>query len=247
MILQKSIPYDPTKPRPLPGVAPFSMRDWLVVDDSFTEQMALRRELFVKMREKVFFLDASAQKAAKELLSMILAHLPEGFAVQGDTVRLPDGEAVGIDWDNPLWTAGHLVQEDLCLMQKTGNEHVLTGAVLCFPAGWRLQEKAMQPLLGIHAPVPDYDDQIAKRVQRLFDGLQPNRPLWRFNALWYDDPALYRPRSEVNPRQVADQSKARYLRSERQCLIRLPESRAVVFSIHTYMLDRLSWSVIPQQ
>jgi hypothetical protein len=29
-----------------------------------------------------------------------------------------------------------------------------------------------------------------------------------------------------------------YLRSERQCLLRLPETRAVVFTIHTYVLLR---------
>jgi hypothetical protein len=29
-----------------------------------------------------------------------------------------------------------------------------------------------------------------------------------------------------------------FVRSERQCLIRLPESRAVLFSIHTYVVAR---------
>ena len=50
-------------------------------------------------------------------------------------------------------------------------------------------------LVGIHDPVDPYNDQIAKRVQRLFDGIQVDRPLWRFNALHYADPALFQPRS----------------------------------------------------
>ena len=33
---------------------------------------------------------------------------------------------------------------------------------MCFPAGWRLAEKAMRPLTAIHDPVPDYDADIAR-------------------------------------------------------------------------------------
>ena len=141
---------------------------------------------------------------------------------------------------DPLGTLGQLLQEDFCLLQKPegANEHLLTGAVLCFPAGWRLSEKFMRPLLAIHDPVPEYDAKLGARVQRLFDGVQVDRPLWRFNVLWYDDPELYQPRSAIAPRELGDPAQAPYLRSERQCILRLPETRAVVFSIHTYVVAR---------
>ncbi|HAW48781.1 MAG TPA: DUF3445 domain-containing protein, partial [Roseovarius sp.] len=58
------------------------------------------------------------------------------------------------------------------------------------------------------------------------------RPLWRFNALNYVDPVLHQPRSRVQPSETADLP---YLRSERQCVLRLPRTRACVFSIHTYV------------
>jgi hypothetical protein len=142
-------------------------------------------------------------------------------------------------------TAALLVQEDLCILQKSGDEHVLTAAALCFPASWRLSEKYMRPLIGIHEPVDSYDDNIARRVQRMFDGIRPHRPLWRFNALWYDDPGLFQPRSALAPRDVTDAHTARFLRSERQSLSRLPETDAVVFSIHTFVLDKSDWIIAP--
>jgi hypothetical protein len=85
--------------------------------------------------------------------------------------------------------------------------------------------------------VAPYDADLARRVQRLFDAIRPDRPLWRHNGLKYADPALYHPGREgaARPR---DPGAAQFLRSERQCLVRLPVSGAVVFSIHTYLLHR---------
>jgi len=244
MILQRHLPYTPwADPRlsRLPGIQPLEERDWLVVDEAYAGQMAERDRLIGQERGRVHALDAGALPAAQELLAQVLAHLEgrAGFAVGPDAVTRPDGVSVPLDRDAPLITAGRLVQEDLCLMQKPAGaeEHVLTGAVLCFPASWTLAEKFLRPLLRIHRPVVPYDDGIATRVQRLFDGIRPGRPLWRANAHFYADPTLFQPRPEAAPRSKV-QGPAAFLRSERQCLLRLPETDAVVFSIHTYVLRR---------
>tara|TARA_B100001989_G_scaffold43972_1_gene27519 strand:- start:349 stop:762 length:414 start_codon:yes stop_codon:yes gene_type:complete len=131
---------------------------------------------------------------------------------------------------------GRLVQNDFCILQKTGNEHVLTAAALCFPASWSLEEKFLKPLIDIHTPVKEYNDVIAKRVQRLFDGLQIDRPLWRFNALYYEDPHLFQPRRANQPRRKPAPNKANYFRSERQTLVKLPKSGAIIFGIHTFVV-----------
>ena len=61
----------------------------------------------------------------------------------------------------------------------------------------------------------------------------------RFNQLWYRDPELYQPRPAGAPRRVGAGSAAGpYYRSERQTLLRLPDTRAVIFAIHTYVLAR---------
>jgi hypothetical protein len=240
-ILQNHIPYDPFAAPRLPGISPLDPSAWLHVDDAFGAQMAERARLLSDQRDEVLRLDPAARPAAGELLGMILEHLSAapGYSVEEETVLRPDGVRLHLDRNDPLGTAGLLVQEDLCLMEKRGAEHVLTGAVLCFPASWRLDEKFMRPLLGIHRPVAEYDADLARRVQRLFDGVRPGRPLWRFNALWYDDPALFQPKSEAD-RRAHVRGDAPFLRSERQCVLRLPETGAAVFSIHTYVLSRAS-------
>lgn len=116
-----------------------------------------------------------------------------------------------------------------------GDEHLLSGAALCFPAGWTLSEKFMRPMMRIHVPVVQYDEDVGKRVQRLLDGIQPGSPLWRANVHYYDDPALFAPQRENSPRTKRE-GRGSYIRSERQCLLRLETTRAVVFSIHTFMV-----------
>ncbi|HMB12491.1 MAG TPA: DUF3445 domain-containing protein [Roseovarius sp.] len=237
-ILQQRLPYDVDAKRALPGIAPLNMADWLLVDEAFGAQMAERARLLQEQRDDVLAVTDGAGPAMAELLQYVLGWLAEygvGYDVSAKQVRRPDGVTVPIDRDDPMGTLGHLVQEDLCLLEKRGEEHVLSAAVLCFPASWRLAEKIGRPLTGIHVPVPEYDDALARRVQRLFDGVQVDRPLWRFNALNYADAVLHQPRSRIQPSETADLP---YLRTERQCVLRLPETRACVFSIHSYVLAR---------
>ena len=221
--------------RRLPGIQPLDMADWLVVDEAFAAQMALRDRLLVDRRTDVF--GASDIAPAQELLNLVLAHLGPDYRVEPDRVIRPDGVEVGLDSDHPLVVAARLAQEDLCLLEQPdgAGEHVLTGAVLCFPASWTLAEKLGRPLTTIHDPVPDYAADMAARVQRLFDALHPDRPLWRANALLYDDPTLYQPRRHAD-RRARPEGQPPYLRSERQSLLRLRKTRAVVFSIHTWVV-----------
>ncbi|MCH2095223.1 MAG: DUF3445 domain-containing protein [Rhodobacteraceae bacterium] len=236
MILQSRTPYDVFAHRTLPGTAPLNPDEWLLCDEVYAAQMQRRVCLINERPQDVLAVDESARPAAEELLDEALMALPEPFKQCDKRVLCPDGRQVNIDRTDPMRTLGLILQEDLCLMQKRDEEHVLTAAVLCFPASWQLSEKFRRPLIGIHDPVPDYGPDLAKRVQRLFNGIRVGRPLWRFNALRYADPELFQPRSESNPRPLNDPGGHPYLRSERQCLLRLPKTQAVVFSIHTYVL-----------
>lgn len=239
VILQTDIPYDARQPG-LPGVRPLDMADWLIRDDAFAEQMALRARLLSERRDEVLAVTDAGQAAAEELLDVVLEWLAgrgQGYLVGAEEVTRPDGVRVTIRRDDPLGTLGHLVQEDLCLLQSDGAQHVLSAAVVCFPASWRLAEKIGRPLIDIHGPVPDYDASLARRVQRLFDGVRPDRPMWRFNALNYADPSLFQPDRRGDEYARSGQGDG-YFRSERQCILRLPKTRACVFSIHTFVMER---------
>jgi len=238
MILQSHVPYDVLKPRPLPGIAPLGDAPWFIVDEVYARQMALREQLIGERRGAVIATAEPDPDTLGRMVDTILAHLPPGFDWAEDAVHCPDGRWVRIDRADPFGSLGRILQDDICLMEKRGDEHVLTGAVLCFPASWRLSEKIGHPLTHIHIPVKSYTEDIARRVQRLFDCVREGCPIWRFNALWYEDPSLYQPRSETEPRPLTEAGQTPYLRSERQVLWRLPDSDAVLFTIHTFMVAR---------
>ncbi|RYI01775.1 MAG: DUF3445 domain-containing protein, partial [Acetobacteraceae bacterium] len=114
-------------------------------------------------------------------------------------------------------------------------EYDLTGAILCFPASWTLAQKIGRPMTGIHQPVEIYDEALATRVHRLLSAIRPEQPLWRMNFFTYDDYMLHHPRVEGDwRRQPTGKS---YVRCERQTLLRLPQTGAVLFAIHTIVVD----------
>tara|TARA_Y100000589_G_scaffold266720_1_gene258018 strand:- start:780 stop:1532 length:753 start_codon:yes stop_codon:yes gene_type:complete len=233
-IFQKSIPYDWQKVRKLPGVMPLNPHEWIIFDDAYNDQMVEREKLLQNNNDVIVF-DNNGQAVARELLSTLLQFLRKvaDFKVSEKQVITRDSRTVKIDYDKPLMTCGLLVQNDFCLMEKRNGQHVLSAAVLCFPANWRLLEKFMKPLFSIHKNVPEYSSEIEKRVNRIFDGIRVGQPMWRFNVLEYSDPTLYQPY-----RLSCDQATS-YIRSERQTFLKLPETDAVVFGIHTFILKKV--------
>ena len=240
--LQSFLPYAPWADpvaRKLPGVRPLEIADWIVTDDAFDAQMRLRDRLIAANPDAVLRMDEAARPAAVELLNMVADALAgiQGYSHEAAGLRRPDGVVVPLDRNDPMATLGKLCQDDFCILEKRGSEHVLTAAVLCFPASWSLAQKFLRPLISIHEPVASYDEDIARRVQRLFDAVRVGQVLWRANSLLYADPDLHQPRNEGESRPRPGPA-APYVRSERQCLRRLPISGAVVFSIHTWVVHR---------
>ena len=237
-ILNETLPLlpwmDPRTAR-LPGVLPLT-GDWLEQNDAFAGQMAERDRLIAERPALVHALTDGAKVAAMELFDLVLATLADrpGYGLNSDRLRRPDGVEVVLDRMAPLLTLGRIVQEDLCLLERQGDEHVLTGAILCFPASWTLAEKIGRPLMAIHRTVAPYDAEMGRRVQRMFDMIRQDQPLWRMNSLLYADPTLHAPRLESDRRPRLGER--HFVRCEKQCFVRLPVSQAVVFSIHTYVM-----------
>ncbi|QYK39951.1 MAG: DUF3445 domain-containing protein [Paracoccaceae bacterium] len=239
IVLHDRLPFAPwadPRTRRLPGTLPLDMADWLRVDEAYAGQMALRDRLIAGHLDAVHGCLPMAAAAADELYATVLPLLPGlGFRIAGGGALRPDGVTVPLDPARPLVTLGRLCQNDFCLMQEDGaGEHLLSAAILCFPAGWRLAEKLGRPMMRIHLPVAKYTEDVGRRVQRLMDAVRPGAPLWRANGHRSRAP-LFNPLSEADPKDMAEGGMP-YIRSERQCLLRLPESRAVVFSIHTYVV-----------
>ena len=234
-IVQAALPHtpwaDPALSR-MPGMRPVE-GSWIVVDDVYAAQMAERARLYRDRRAAVEAILPGAEGALAEVREVALAALPEAFVHDGDAVVTPDGRRVATG-GTPFAVLNALLQEDLLILERRGGEHVLIAGLLCFPAHWTLSEKIGLPLTRIHAPVPEYDGDVALRVQRLFDRVPPGRAMWRANVLPHSEAVLHRPRPEGTPREAAET--ARYIRSERQTVLRLPRTGAVLFAVHTWIV-----------
>lgn len=218
-----------------PGVQPLKPSDWLQRDVCFADQMALRDDLIANRREAVFGAGAD-DRAACEVLALVCRET--NGVVQDGHIQRADGARVAVG-DHPLITAGRLVQEDLLILQRRGDAWVLTDGVLCFPSHWTLSEKLGRSLIDIHGPVPFYAGDLERRVQRLFDAIRVEQPLWRANWLIYPDATLHYPRREYEVKHV-DWTGDLFVRVERQSLLRMPETGAVVFSIKADICPLLS-------
>ena len=227
------------------GIKALDLADWIEIDERFAPQLAARKQLLDAQRSEVFATLPESGPGQRELLELLLDHLPQRFPEhyrrQGGRIEnRTTGEAFALAaWDDaPLELAGRLVQEDLCLMQRGETGYRLVAAVLCFPAHWRLSDKLGRPLEAIHGPVPGFGERLAGPVDRFFHSIQVARPVWRVNWSLVDTPTLFLPpehRGHPKPVSAERAGEQLWLRVERQTLHRLPRSGDVVFGIHTYV------------
>lgn len=220
-----------------PGIAPLDPAAWLVVDADYADQMAERDRLIADRRDAVIAATPEAGPVLAEFRAALLDHLGRDgrWRVGARAALRPDDVEVGLDAD-ALALAGRLCQEDFCLLTPGAtarDEYRLIAAVLCFPSRWMLSEKLGRPLTPIHGPVPGYADGLAARVNRLFAGLRAEQPLMRVNWTVWPTERLHMPQSETAKTPLPDCAVGFWLRTERQTLVRLPRTRAVVFGIKT--------------
>lgn len=238
------------------GLERLALDDWIEPDDTFAAQLREKERLLSERHYEVFAALPQAVAGSTETLALLVEHLPTRFP---QLYRRSGAElenlVTGQRWDvrnddlHPLDLAGRLVQEDLCLMQRwpdTGKYH-LVGASLSFPTRWKLADKLGKPLNAIHAPIPGYAEQLAVSMDRFFDRLHVDKPVWRLNWSVMDDPTLFQPgghgRTGVNPAvTVHNAGDTLWVRMERQTLRRLPDSLDILFTIrvHVQPLSRLA-------
>ncbi|MDJ0994772.1 MAG: DUF3445 domain-containing protein [Dinoroseobacter sp.] len=230
-------PFTSEGPLRLPGLSPLKDQSWITSLPDLPAQLSFRAHLIETRRDEVIGSLPEAHRATQELLETCVEHLvsQDGWDVGANAVRCPGGAKVPLNSIDPLATLGRLVSEDFCILQKTAHttEYRLTAAVLCFPAYWRLADKLGQPLTGIHAPVPVYQDDLARRVNRVFEALRPENPVMRYNWGLAPIADLHTPPQAKATWPEIKQSTPLFLRTERQTLRRLSGSDAVVFGIRS--------------
>lgn len=146
--------------------------------------------------------------------------------------------AMGASEAPPLWAAGRLVEDDLCLMEKRDGAWRLTAASLCSPTFFTVEEALGKSLAELHGPVPAFGERFLKRIERIFDGLGGEIVLERRNWTVVNSQALFLPRSaplrvaalDIRPSEAGE---ALFVRVERQTLRRLSRE-AVLFTIRVW-------------
>jgi hypothetical protein len=228
------------------GLKPLKMQDWLEIDDQFVAYLTRKTELLQHHYREVFVSISGSEAGQREVLDLLVDYLPQRFPQyyqrQGDRIEnLLMQECWNIsDFESkPLDLAGRLVQEDLCLMQRSSDGYILSAASVCFPSNWRLPDKLGQPLNQIHEPVPQYAEKLENSVNNFFDHLKVTRPVYRLNWTIVDTPELslrgsqnFRRLDEIT---VENAGQKLWIRVERQTLRRLAKSNHVLFTIRTYI------------
>jgi hypothetical protein len=229
------------------GLHPLDPAGWTEPDANLLAELEEKDRLLRHRREDVFHALPDSLDAQAELLSLLGRHVlerfPDLYRRDGGTISIDGGATVDLSaaHEPPLLLASRLLQEDLCLLERSPAGYVLTAASLCAPSYWRLAGKIGKPLREIHGPVPGYRERLGPSVDRFFESLKADRGVWRCNWSVTNSPRLFQPsRDEPDPQAstnvtAANAGETLYVRVERQTLRRLPDSSSVVFTIKVYV------------
>ncbi len=215
------IPFMQGSPRFEPGLRRIDPEHWLIPDTEKDMALANKRHLLDTRREEVFGAMDGSENAQFEAAQMI-------YAVLGKTSEQSD--------ELPLLMAFRLVSDDLCVLEKREGVWVLSAACLCSPTHFSLKHVLGGSMAALHGPVPGGDPALAGKINLMFDRVAPGLVLERFNwtvqagaARYMPDAAPMRALAAATPLQ--DAKKVLHLRIERQTILRLPQTGAILFCI----------------
>ncbi|KAI9772422.1 MAG: hypothetical protein M1840_000625 [Geoglossum simile] len=214
--------------------------NWLTVDDNCHQ---LKAELLTGSKSKVLQCLPGSESACLEVLEAVLDFLIEKwpdvferFGANSNFVRNnKTGEEFNLDEDLPLEVAARLVAEDLNVLEESGEDYILTASATCFPIGWSLEEKIGWPIDSLHKSVPGWKKEIGDSVKKYFKRMKPSNSMQRSIFFVQTSPTLFHP--EPLPTSAATTLKVAGLiiRHEKQTFRRLPKSRAILFTVRTFM------------
>lgn len=227
------------------GLQPLDSRNWLHIDADLPQFHAHKLEQMEIRPGSVYRTLPGSESAVSELGATVLQYLQDH---QQQHYLVNDGQLShrqsGLSWPlatDDLWQISLWVQEDLCLLQEVNGSYRLTAASVCSPSNWDPASKIGRSLSGIHGPVPGYEQELASRVDRLFSSLKADKPLLRYNWSLQNGRELF---WESDPEHCP--GPPTHWRIERQTLRRLPQSKAVVFTIRIFLHPLAQLSADPR-
>ncbi|KAK5938673.1 hypothetical protein PMZ80_008864 [Knufia obscura] len=237
------------------GLKNAEIGSWIELDKTYLDKYRLKKGLYQNHRDEVLRALPGCEdgmfEALEILKDVLIRRYPTMFRMRDTHTieNLVTGDVWDLDrnaktWEthHPLEVMGLLATEDFFLLQNdpaTGMSTLRAGGV-CFPAGFKIEDKIGLTLWQIHAgKVPKYEQKLAKSMDRFFMNLRTGSQIQRFNFAIDDSDELFHRHSHHNLslEQLEKQPKLEdlHLRVERQVLQRLPRTRALLFTIRTYV------------
>ncbi len=238
------------------------------VTAEYFDEVAEKRRLLATHPERCFHALPGTLAAQWEVVDTVVHQLtatyPDYFALEkrgddwtfrnrllGETDRFYFGDATTLPVQPLDWIGRH-VQEDLIIMVQRDDDLFLEAGQLCFPSVWSLTFDLGMSFQEIHRPVP-WNPELGEKIRRFLLRVEAGKPWTRLNWAMQAGRRLDIPpetfdewgpaRYKLTPDNVADEV---HLRVEEQCVMRLPGSHALLFSIHTYLKSLRELSQHPE-
>ena len=248
-------PYDGSARLFTIGLGPLDPSRWIESDNELDRYLREKDRLIAHHRDAVFVEETGTREAQQEVLDLLLSHLldqyPARYSRSGAAIAFEDRTVPLDSAEAPLVTAGALVQEDLVLMRRDDSGWRLVAGYVAFPSSWTLTEKFGKRMEDIHAPVPDFGEgtRNAALINRMFDNLKVEQPVFRFNWSINPDADLHYPASKAHgalPEGHILSLDTTFARVERQTLRKLPASGDILFTIRIYTDPLAALRTLPE-
>jgi len=226
-------------------------QDWFRIEDTYEQVMCHKLELIRSCRDLVYAASPAAGRGAQEAFELASQYLTQRFSHRfgmsdGELIDLHTGRRarVGEGDSAPLLSLASIVDEDLVVMElDNAGRYRVSAVCACCPSHWSIHQKLGKTLQEVHEPVPNLNSNIGAQIDQLVDRLPTNRAVARINMLvnfdprWSQFPALIEsspfPHTDLERSSIGD---LLYLRNERETITKLPETRAILFTIKTYQV-----------
>ncbi len=140
------------------------------------------------------------------------------------------------NWVKPPYTLDNIamqLQEDIAIHSAINGKDSLEATHICFPSGWRPEEKIGRPLSEIHAPIPGMN---LSNSYKLAETASQQGPFKRF--VWspvFENKINFHPdlpKQKFNPSNPFVKVKV-----EKQITIPIPKLNCFIFILRQYLVD----------
>ena len=234
------------------GLRPARRDQWILVSRNYPEVMREKRAR-LRDRERFYKTLPESLDVQHELYRRVVEHLVRdhalAFALEGHTlVSRVDGARVAVDDEEPLWQLSQMIEEDFMLLQELNGALTITATSNAYSSSGRLVAAVGHDVSWAHIPVPSLTDKLGTRISRVLGSVHESAPCERFNwavtpmaTLFFPHDKPHQANAEAMHRVLAlvrerpeRAGELLFVRVERQTLTRLPESKGLAFSLHTY-------------